>query len=111
MIEIIAQMERPANQIIDAAFRDQQRRKLSLVFGIEIRRVEKHLKKKRPPSYTIVTSAGDLVLKGVNQLITKHYLSNHMADLTGVILPRMTQQAWFTIVQALLDACEEIPAS
>ena len=45
MFEIIAQMERPANQIIDAAFRDQQRRKLSLVFGIEIRRVEKHLKK------------------------------------------------------------------
>jgi len=63
-----------------------------------------------PPKYRLETSLGSISIGGVSGLIVQNQFRNNLAAATGILVPGKKPQAWHTIAQSLLHACEEIDA-
>lgn len=78
---------------------------LSALFGVSITRIVKYLAD--PPQYRLETSAGNIMLGGIEAITNQVSFINKFAAATNVIIAKVKGPKWDDRAQAILNACDE----
>lgn len=81
------------------AIRDQ-------IGGVPIEKVTKYMSD--PPTYSLITTAGEIHLGTVDNLISQRPFRSAIAAVEGILIPSIKAKAWESFAQMLLDVCEHV---
>ena len=87
-------------------WRDNVRRSLNSIYGIEITRLVRFAGD--PPSFWMQTDKNDITLGSVHNLCDQRAFRDMVAAATGIRIPKCGEDAWQQRAQALLHACEDV---
>jgi len=77
----------------------------TLFSGVKITRLVKFTSD--PPSYRLETDSGSVAIPSAADLMKYEKFSQHVADATKVVLPKIKDERWREILQSLFDVMEE----
>lgn len=86
--------------------RDNLRRSLNRIYGIEITRLVRFAGD--PPSFWMQSVTGDITLGNVHNICDQTAFRDMVAAATGIRIPKCREDAWQQRAQALLYACEDV---
>ena len=79
---------------------------LSIIFGVDIRRIIKYLGD--PPEFYMETAQGNITLGTIDNIYSQTKFQQAVGAATGIVIQKVPGKIWEMRVQAILSACEEI---